>query len=279
MKDIKANPICMGSRLRTLNAVINPVRALEASRRERNGRRENRGPRHTAMAFVMTLASAAFASSGAHALPSVFDFAALVDDGPAVEGPFAAPYNPWTVGDITLTASATRSDGGVAFSYLDEKSGGKPAGLGVCSIPLGACPGTNDDNTNYGDGSPNTWTETLILSFSDANGDPLEVELDPITFRDSNHNLAVTMVKIDDGGGAVNYGLSSSVLSAPANVVRGTRFAFTPLQFGGDFYISSLTATKVNRQVPEPGTLALFSLGLLGLGAARRHRKQKTNAA
>jgi hypothetical protein len=40
----------------------------------------------------------------------------------------------------------------------------------------------------------------------------------------------------------------------------------------GDFYLGTSTLTLVTREVPVPGTLALFGLGLVALGAIR-HRK------
>jgi len=43
------------------------------------------------------------------------------------------------------------------------------------------------------------------------------------------------------------------------------------LSFSGDNYYSDVTWTTT--AVPEPGTLALFGIGLLGMGAARRRKK------
>jgi len=41
----------------------------------------------------------------------------------------------------------------------------------------------------------------------------------------------------------------------------------------GSYNITFTTATAASSQVPEPGTLALFGLGLVGLSLARRRRK------
>ncbi len=105
------------------------------------------------------------------------------------------------------------------------------------------------------------------------------VNLDPVSFRDNVHGTNISSILIGiDGGGLATYDgtdLVAGVLSAPSPALTGTAFAFQPTS-GNDFYLASLTATVVpppDITIPEPSSLALFGIGLLGLGMMRCRRR------
>ncbi|MGI9288873.1 MAG: PEP-CTERM sorting domain-containing protein [Pseudomonadales bacterium] len=54
--------------------------------------------------------------------------------------------------------------------------------------------------------------------------------------------------------------------------LNGTDFQFGVTDWNDDYFIKSLTVHAT--EVPEPGTIALFAVGLVGLGIARKRTKQ-----
>lgn len=84
-------------------------------------------------------------------------------------------YSGGTYGAVTLTANAI----GNIYStpYLDDLSGGKPAGLGVCSFQYAACSGRSDDNLGRVDKEDSQISFALIQgSFGGSCHDPRFVE-------------------------------------------------------------------------------------------------------
>ena len=177
-----------------------------------------------------------------------------------------------TITDPSFTLNITGTNSaGPAYAYLDSISGGYAAGLGVCGTPTDI----NKINTKY----PNSGTNLCNPSDDDnvTTGEALHftfntnVIIDTIWFNDnhdSDFNLNGNQIVI----GGSNYLFSNggvhqdSYTLSPYNVSASHTFdiAF----YDDQFYISKIDV----RAVPEPATLALMGIGLIGLGFSRRKR-------
>ncbi|MFN0126710.1 MAG: hypothetical protein ACKV19_08500 [Verrucomicrobiales bacterium] len=237
---------------------------------------------------VVTTAVIAASSLSASAAIATFDFYKLKSGGQAgdfipdgvlgtdyfnVSGDFVSSAFPGSVGGdlnytnngISLTATAEFSDGitVVDASVVQDHENAwntatrKGAGLGV--YKPARILDTSDDNITRG--------ESLIITFD------REVDLKNIGLRAEGHDDSWDFEP-------ASFKLNGVVMLLPEGIgsidvaMTGTEFIF---EFGGDdrvdpdqFYLASLTACESDR-VPEGGAaLALFSLGLIGLGAFRK---------
>jgi len=148
--------------------------------------------------------------------------------------------------DITVTAGGDNP-------YLDDSGSYGRAGLGVCGELDGVeCLDAADDSL--------TNPEELMLSFSQ------EVVISQILFRNYWHGTSFSLsaiVEINiDGGGWKPYFIADF-----SDVLTGSTFEFRAGQSNSGFYIESITF-----DVPEPATLGLLGLALMGAGAARRRK-------
>ncbi len=143
------------------------------------------------------------------------------------------------------------------FAYLDDRSGGKPGGLGVCKVLTSSaqCNPGNDDNLTFG--------ESVTLIFDRM------VSISGLSFGDANHNslnASNKMLRIDTGAGLTPISFMQAV-SATFEKVNQITFAYgssNPSQF----YVQNLTATPV----PLPAGIVLLGGALGALGFARRRR-------
>lgn len=172
-----------------------------------------------------------------------------------------------TEGGINVKITGSYNNG-PSYAYLDSDK----AGLGVCHTgPISASSvnvkypnkGTNrcvdqaDDNV--------TQLEKLTLVF-DRN-----VTITNTKFLNADHGTTWatgTKVDITDFSGTTSYALVNNFNTA----LTGTTFVFANnISTKNDqFYINAMTVVET---VPEPSTIALFGLGLLGMGFLARRRK------
>lgn len=173
----------------------------------------------------------------------------------------------WTKDGITLTASAQykyKNSNNVyeyraAWAYLDKGV----AGLGVCHAGLkgyNQCNPSNDDNVTRNEILNIAFDQQVSFNFIDS------------IFRDANHNtLSTGKIKYSIDSGSWMF-LDLAALTGSGYI--GKSFSFRTTWRTPQFYIDNVVVAKVPvTQVPEPSTLAIFALGIMGL-ASRRFKKQ-----
>ena len=211
------------------------------------------------------VATAGFMVCAASAQAVTFNFASIADvNGEGSIGGVNGVYdNPVTVaqgfpiGGVSITANSTYNP------YLDAGN----AGLGVCKIvdSNGQCTPSSDDNLTFG--------ETLTFELSSGG----KFDFSMIAFRDANHNLlddptelARTLLVSVDGSSFEEITFGDELSTVYAGV--------TSLSYGyggsnaEQYYLAAadISPNTISDEVPEPGTLAVFCFGLLGIGYMRR---------
>lgn len=169
------------------------------------------------------------------------------------------------ISGVSITANSTYKP------YMDAGN----AGLGVCKIvdSNGQCTPSNDDNLTFG----------KTLTFALESGGTFDFSM--IAFRDANHNL------LDDAGELARTLLVSVNGSSFEETTFGDELAtvytgITSLSYGyggsnpDQYYLAAADITPTTTpDVPEPGALAVFCVGLLGIGYLRRRSAMKQKVA
>ena len=229
----------------------------------------------------------AFLAPSPQASAAVFDFGKLASGNSVATGG-TAPFN-FGVGEgnwdtkINNTGNFYVVDGiGVSAdgfgntlsrAYLDGPSGGKPAGLGVCSLT--SCAGSSDDNLGRAGDTTGGALESIVLTFSQ------QVKITDLTFRDRDHNLFTGRLSIE----GTETDVTNGVLTGLSLI--DTMFTFARISGGTlltrDFYLNGVTAFLSppggGGEVPLPPAALLFGSVLAGGGLLARWKKKRAATA
>ena len=257
---------------------------------------------HTAVAAALALAA-----SAAHAIPITFSFTGTVrgttifnelgqgtfdpsHDGEAVSGALVletegllrdlSVRNDGThLSFFTLDSaliSTTLSIGGVTYDpgvyardlgllSIIDSSGPQPCGPGCSSLTPDQVVAVHGSTNSPGIFDPTLTgvfdTRSLTLGWHDVENNPLGL----IDLSNGFEPLDVLNIPITTITGV----FTQQVETCLNGLCSFTRTVSTGLQFG------SLTVGAASTSVPEPGTLSLFLLGLLGAAATRNSRGRK----
>ena len=212
--------------------------------------------------WLAAMAGVAMLSLGAGPAPAAVIFSDNFDSDPVLEGTLRIGSN-WTV-----TAGSTDLLGPTFF------------GPGQCAGGGGKCLDVTGHNT-----TPNAFQTLSSFTFNPGFTYTLTYDLagtsgaDPDPSDGSTTAFLGTATRTDSFATAASfptlYTTMTLTFSPSSQLIAPLRFIHTeqtPDSWGHFFDNVVLTETANNTEVPEPGTLALLGMGLMGFIATRRRR-------
>lgn len=134
-----------------------------------------------------------------------------------------------------------------------------------------------------GTGDSVTWTHSILddgFTLGSAQSAKVTIQIkddDSFFLRDGLEFASIVIGVIDFEDGALVYNAVSnwagSLGISSLGILNGSgQLDVTVYSILGDFWVGNSTLSVQTSNVPEPGSLLLLSLGLLGLGLARRQK-------
>lgn len=195
---------------------------------------------------------------------TVINFAAMANSNPGESGWSTLNLNLGGV-NLAITGHATTDNDPNQFAYLDSRTGG----LGVCkdlnsaantphpNSTRNVCSNASDDNVTTGEYLSFVFDKAVTINnlWFNNNHDGGFNSSSTVNINGLNHHVSTGYAGGANGIGSFNVAANTEFKVGYSNT---------------QFYVDGM---EVSAQVPEPSTIALFGMGIIALGFARRAKK------